>query len=75
MSAGGVLRWVPPWWQLKPLTFHLPSSPQVSLNKLLTGLGIDYKNLHNAGNDARYTMHAFLSLAAGYGACQVPLSS
>ncbi|KAG9513622.1 hypothetical protein KCV07_g8664, partial [Aureobasidium melanogenum] len=33
---------------------------QVGLSKLLAGLGIEPENLHNAGNDAAYTMQALL---------------
>lgn len=33
---------------------------QVGLSKLMTGLGIEPENLHNAGNDAAYTMQALL---------------
>ncbi|KAI4725601.1 hypothetical protein E4T49_06640 [Aureobasidium sp. EXF-10728] len=32
----------------------------VGLSKLLTGLGVEPENLHNAGNDAAYTMQALL---------------
>ncbi|KAK6008196.1 hypothetical protein QM012_000099 [Aureobasidium pullulans] len=32
----------------------------VGLSKLLIGLGVDPENLHNAGNDAAYTMQALL---------------
>ncbi|UNI14092.1 hypothetical protein JDV02_000764 [Purpureocillium takamizusanense] len=34
-----------------------------SLRTMLSDLGIDYSNLHNAGNDAMYTMRAMLGLA------------
>ncbi|KAH0371547.1 hypothetical protein KCU65_g1729, partial [Aureobasidium melanogenum] len=33
---------------------------QVGLSKLLAGLGVEPENLHNAGNDAAYTMQALL---------------
>lgn len=33
-----------------------------SLTSVLTKLDIDYTNLHNAGNDAAYTMEAFLKM-------------
>ncbi|KAG9899024.1 hypothetical protein KCU98_g16744, partial [Aureobasidium melanogenum] len=36
---------------------------QVGLSKLLAGLGIEPENLHNAGNDAAYTMQALLLIA------------
>lgn len=32
----------------------------VGLSKLMVGLGVDPENLHNAGNDAAYTMQALL---------------
>ncbi|GJN77288.1 hypothetical protein PLIIFM63780_000778 [Purpureocillium lilacinum] len=35
-----------------------------SLRTLLTDLGMEYRNLHNAGNDAMYTMRAMLGLAS-----------
>jgi len=35
----------------------------ISLAKLLTVLGIEYKNLHNAGNDAAFTAQALLIMA------------
>jgi hypothetical protein len=37
---------------------------QVSLNKLLAALQIEAVNLHNAGNDAVYTMQALVKMAA-----------
>ncbi|ORX91858.1 hypothetical protein K493DRAFT_226998 [Basidiobolus meristosporus CBS 931.73] len=33
------------------------------LSKILTEFGIDFHFLHNAGNDAHYTMEAFLAMA------------
>jgi hypothetical protein len=37
---------------------------QISLNKLLAALQIEAVNLHNAGNDAVYTMQALVKMAA-----------
>jgi len=37
---------------------------QVSLKKLLAALQIEAVNLHNAGNDAVYTMQALVKMAA-----------
>lgn len=34
-----------------------------SLGMVLTDLGIEHSNLHNAGNDAAYTMQAMLGVA------------
>lgn len=34
----------------------------VGLNRMLTGLGLDAQNLHNAGNDAHYTMQGLVSI-------------
>lgn len=47
---------------------------QVSLAALLSALGIKFSKLHNAGNDARFTMEAFLALA-GHTPCSDPLQA
>lgn len=42
---------------------HCLSMQASSLSKLLDELNINYSNLHNAGNDAYYTLEAFIALA------------
>lgn len=39
-----------------------PCSARSSLSHILDTLGIQYAHLHNAGNDARYCLMAFLRL-------------
>lgn len=43
---------------------ELPFDQRPSLGTMLTYLGIPYQHLHNAGNDAHFTLKAFLMMAA-----------
>jgi hypothetical protein len=43
-----------------------------SLGYVLDDQGIPYKNLHNAGNDARYTLQAMITLAVNSAAVHKP---
>jgi DNA polymerase III epsilon subunit-like protein len=42
-----------------------------SLVRMLEDLGIPYCNLHNAGNDARYTLQALIAMCASAGGCRI----
>lgn len=55
------------------ITGQRPALEKHALSDILTELGVPYneRDLHNAGNDATYTLHALILLAVRYANCMM----